>query len=159
MLPFQARLPKTWHISEDSIQIQDKIQFLAQPYEEGALLVAPETVMEQARLSDADGFCCLTAKISGIPDADWRFAAFYPYGEAEMILYEQMKTDYQQPDTIAAPQWIWSVIFWYCGERMSEDARQYGWQETGETRLCCLPQMTNLSKEEKYDKIQTMNVR
>ncbi len=31
----------------------DKIQFLlAQPYEGGALLVAPETVMEQARLSD-----------------------------------------------------------------------------------------------------------
>ncbi len=132
VLPFQARLPKTWHISEDSIQIQDKIQFLAQPYEEGALLVAPETVMEQARLSD--GRILLPyGKDLWHPGCGREIRSFYPYGEAEMILYEQMKTDYQQPDTIAALAVDMECNILVLRERMSEDAlRQYGWQETGE---------------------------
>ena len=48
-----------------------------------------------------------------------------------MILYEQMKADYEHPDTIAALAVDMQCNILVLRERISEDAlRQYGWKKT-----------------------------
>lgn len=130
VIPFQAEIPKKWHDSGENREIQDKILLLAEIYEGEVVVVAPEPVMEQLRLSD--GRMVLPyGKDLWQPLCNREIRNLYPYGEEELILYEQMKTDYEHPDTIAALAVDMRCNILVLRERISEDAmRQYGWKET-----------------------------
>ena len=52
VLPFHGNALKKWHVSEADLEIQDKITQYAGNYEGTVMLVAPEHVMEQARLQN-----------------------------------------------------------------------------------------------------------
>lgn len=130
VLPFRADLPKRWHIPESSREIQDKIAQVAETYEGEARLAAPSDVMEKARLADAR-IVLPYGKDLWNPGCNREIRNFYPYEEEALLLYEQMKTDYAQPDTAAALAAAQECNILVLRERMSTDAmRQYGWRET-----------------------------
>ncbi len=130
VIPYQAEILKKWHASHENREIQDKILHLAEIYEGEVILVAPEPVMEQLRL--LDGRIVLPyGKDLWQPSCNREVRSLYPYGEEELILYEQMKADYEHPDTIAALTVDMQCNILVLRERISEDAlRQYGWKKT-----------------------------
>lgn len=130
VLPFRADIPKWRHIPESGRVIQDKITELAETYDREVMLAAPQDVMEKARLADAR-ILLPYGKDLWHTGCNREVRSFYPYGEEELILYEQIKVDYNQPDTVAALASGLGCDILVLRERMSDDAmRQYGWQET-----------------------------
>lgn len=130
VLPFRADIPKWRYIPEGSRAIQDKITELAETYDREVMLAAPEDVMEKARLADAR-IVLPYGKDLWHEGCNREVRSFYPYGEEALILHEQMKNDYNQPDTVAALAMGLDCDILVLRERMSTDAmRQYGWQET-----------------------------
>ena len=138
VLPFHGNALKKWHISEADLEIQDKITQYAGNYEGTVMLVAPEHVMEQARLQNDNiilpygkdlwyGFTWYGKKSCNQEIAD-------VYTEKEVMLYEQMKVDYKQPDTMAALVSETDCRLLVLREEMSEEAKaQYGWHMAEKT--------------------------
>lgn len=128
VLPYQADIVKKWHVSEADEAVQDKITILAENYKEGAKLAAPENVMEQAKLRN--GRIILPyGKDLWYENCNREIADVYT--DAALILYEQMKTDYMQPDTIAAMAAEQQCDILVMREAMSSEAEvQYGWKKT-----------------------------
>lgn len=128
LLPFQAELLKKWHVSQSDEEIQDKITALADNYEGRVMLAAPASVMEQARIRN-EKITLPYGKDLWYSGCNREIADVYT--EEELILYEQMKIDYEQPDTIAAIAAELKCNILVMRERMSEQAeRQYGWEES-----------------------------
>ncbi len=138
VLPFHGNALKKWHVSEADLEIQDKITQYAGNYEGTVMLVAPEHVMEQARLQNDNiilpygkdlwyGFTWYGKKSCNQEIAD-------VYTEKEVMLYEQMKVDYKQPDTMAALVSETDCRLLVLREEMSEEAKaQYGWHMAEKT--------------------------
>lgn len=132
VLPFQADIPKNAYVSPQEREIQDKILFLVEKYEGEVMLVAPETVMERARL-ESGRIVLPYGKDLWRDGCNREINSIYGYGDKELILYEQMKVDYKQPDTIAAMAVDLQCDILVLREKMSEDAmRRYGWQDAGD---------------------------
>lgn len=127
VLPFQAEILKKWHVSEADEEIQDKITALAENYEGRAMLAAPAPVMEQAKMRN-ENIVLPYGKDLWYGNCNREIADVYT--EKELILFEQMKIDYEQPDTIAAIAAELKCDILVMREKMSENAqRQYGWEE------------------------------
>ena len=132
VLPFQADIPRNAYVSSQEREIQDKILFLAEKYKGDVMLVAPETVMERARL-ESGSILLPYGKDLWRDGCNREVNSIYGYEEKALILYEQMKVDYKQPDTIAAMAADLQCDILVLREKMSEEAmRQYGWQRAGD---------------------------
>lgn len=138
VLPFHGDALKKWHVPEADLEIQDKITQIAGNYEGAVMLVAPEHVMEQARLKNDNvvlpygkdlwyGYTWYGKKVCNREIAD-------VYTEKECMLYEQMKVDYKQPDTMAALAADTDCRILVLREAMSKEAEtQYGWHMADRT--------------------------
>ena len=131
VLPFRAQTPKKWHISPADEEIQDKITALAENYEGDVMLVGPASVMEEARIRSGK-IILPYGKDLWYTDCNREIADIYT--EKELMLFEQMKIDYKQPDTVAAMAAGLECNLLVIRETLSREAMdQYGWQEAGRT--------------------------
>lgn len=126
VLPFCADVMKKQYIPQESLEVQKRIDELASQLGQ-VCLVAPEDVMERARILN-DNVCLPYGKDMWHEDCNREVADTYT--EAQELLYQQMKTDYLQPDTAAAMAKEAGCNLLVLREVMSEDAmRQGGWQQ------------------------------
>ena len=126
VLPFNADTIKKQYIPRESLEVQKRIDELAAKLGQ-VCLVAPEAVMEQARILNAQ-VCLPYGKDMWHEDCNREVADTYT--EAQELLYQQMKTDYLQPDTAAVMAKEAGCNLLVLREVMSEDTmRQGGWQQ------------------------------
>lgn len=126
VLPLNADTIKKQYIPQESLEVQKRINELAVQLKQ-VCLAAPEDVMEQARILNAQ-VCLPYGKDMWHEDCNREVADTYT--EAQELLYQQMKTDYLQPDTAAAMAKEAGCNVLVLREVMSEDAmRQGGWQQ------------------------------
>ncbi len=127
VLPFQSEALKKWHISQGDKEIQDKIAALAENYEGSVTLLAPDAVMETAKLGSGK-IVLPYGKDLWYENCNREIAEVYT--AEELTLFEQRKIDYKQPDTIAAMAAEMRCDVLVLRERMSEEAALlYGWRE------------------------------
>lgn len=129
VLPFYSDVMKKQYISQESIQVQERIDELTDQLGR-VCLAAHEDVMEQARILNAK-VCLPYGKDMWHEDCNREVADTYT--EAQELLYQQMKTDYLQPDTAAVMAKEAGCNLLVLREEMSEDAMcQGGWQQAEE---------------------------
>ena len=127
VLPLRGVCAKKADVAPGDVEIQDRIAELAEDYEKEVVLVAPEKVMEQARLQNSKVVLPygkdLWQKNCNREIAD-------DYTEKEVLLFEQMKIDYTQPDTVAVMAAEMHCNILVMRERMSEEVLiRGGWKE------------------------------
>lgn len=125
--PFGSDAVKKWEIPQEEEELLDKIETLAQAYKEEVMLLAPEQVMEQARIRN--GRIILPyGKDLWYENCNREIADVYT--EEELVLYEQMKLVDIQPDTVAAMAAQMHCNILVLPEEMSAEAMaQHGWRE------------------------------
>lgn len=129
VLPFYSDVMKKQYIPRERIEVQQRIDELTEQIGQ-VCLAAPEDVMEQARILNAK-VCLPYGKDMWHEDCNREVADTYT--EAQELLYQQMKTDYLQPDTAAVMAKEAGCNLLVMREAMSEDAmRQGGWQQAEE---------------------------
>ncbi len=127
VLPFSGACEKRSQAPAADYEIQDKISALAETYEGEVMLLAPEMVMEQARMQNAQ-IILPYGKNLWREDCNREIADVYT--EEELLLFEQMKLDYLQPDTAAAMADSAGCRILVLREAMSEEcSRVHGWKE------------------------------
>ena len=127
VLPFSGACEKRSQAPAVDYEIQDKISALAETYEGEVMLLAPEMVMEQARMQNAQ-IILPYGKNLWREDCNREIADVYT--EEELLLFEQMKLDYLQPDTAAAMADSAGCRILVLREAMSEECgRVHGWKE------------------------------
>lgn len=127
VLPFSGACEKRSQALAADYEIQDKISALAETYEGEVMLLAPEMVMEQARMQNAQ-IILPYGKNLWREDCNREIADVYT--EEELLLFEQMKLDYLQPDTAAAMADSAGCRILVLQEAMSEECgRAHGWKE------------------------------
>lgn len=130
VLPLRGACVKNADVPQGDVEIQDRISELAQSYEQEVVLVAPENVMEKARLQN-DRIVLPYGKNLWRENCNREIADVYT--DKELLLFEQMKTDYMQPDTIAAMAAEMHCNILVMRECMSEEMLiRGGWKEAEE---------------------------
>lgn len=127
VLPFRGDCVKKTDVPVGDVEILDRIAQLTENYEGEVLLAAPENVMEQARLY-CDRVILPYGKDLWHEACNREIADVYT--DQELLLFEQMKTDYIQPDAIAAMAAEMHCHILVMREEMSEEAGvRGGWKQ------------------------------
>lgn len=130
LLPFRGSCMKKADVPLGDKEIQERIGELAQQYNEAAVLVAPENVMEQAKLQSSR-IVLPYGKDLWQENCNREIADVYT--DKELLLHEQMKTDYLQPDTAAAMAAEMRCNILVMRECMSDEMLlRGGWKEAKE---------------------------
>ena len=125
--PFGSDAVKKWQIPQAQTELLDKIETLAQSYKGEVTLLTPESVMERARIRN--GRIILPyGKDMWYENCNREIADVYT--EEELVLYEQMKLNDIQPDTVAAVASQMHCDILVLPEAMSGEAMtRHGWRE------------------------------
>lgn len=127
VLPYRSQAVKIWDVPENEIEIQQRITEIAEMREGDVRLLAPDAVMEQALLRN-ERVILPYGKNLWHENCNREIADVY--SDAELLLYELMKTDYLQPDTVAAVASEMNCHILVMREKMSDEAGlRYGWKE------------------------------
>lgn len=127
VLPFRGECLKKTDVPQGDVEILDRIEELAEEYDHAAMLVAPENVMEGARLH-CSSVILPYGKNLWYENCNREIADVYT--DQELLLAEQMKTDYAQPDAIAAMAAEMHCDILVMRAEMSEEAAlRGGWQQ------------------------------
>ena len=127
VLPFRGDCTKKADIPSGDVEILNRIEELAEDCEKEAVLVAPQNVMERARLHNTK-IVLPYGKDLWQENCNREIADVYT--DKEILLFEQMKTDYMQPDTIAVMAAEMHCNILVMRERMSEEVLiRGGWKE------------------------------
>lgn len=130
ILPLRGACIKKEDVPKSDVEIQGRIVELAQRYEKEVVLVAPENVMEQAKLHNSK-VVLPYGKDLWKENCNREIADVYT--DKELLLFEQMKTDYMQPDTVAAMAAEIRCNILVMREGMSEEMLiRGGWTEAEE---------------------------
>lgn len=125
--PFGSEAVKKGQVPQAEEELLDKIETLAQAYKGEVMLLAPEHVMERARIQSG-AIILPYGKDLWYENCNREIADVYT--EEELILYEQMKLVDIQPDTVAAMAAQMRCDILVLPEEMSAEAmRQHGWRE------------------------------
>lgn len=127
VLPFRGDCLKKADVPQGDVEILDRIEEAAEQYDHAVMLAAPENVMEGARLH-CSSVILPYGKDLWYENCNREIADVYT--DQELLLAQQMKTDYAQPDAIAAMAAEMHCDILVMREKMSEEAAlRGGWQE------------------------------